>query len=45
MKKIWLLTTVLGLWPTLGVAQTMEEIVNDGKNTDNVLNHSLGLDR
>ena len=45
MKKIWLLAAVLGLWPTLGVAQTMEEIVNDGKNTDNVLNHSMGLDR
>jgi alcohol dehydrogenase (cytochrome c) len=45
MKKIWLLTTVLGLWPALGVAQTMDELVNDGKNTDNVLNHSMGLDR
>ena len=45
MKKIWLLTAVLGLWPALGVAQTSEELVNDGKNTDNVLNHSMGLDR
>jgi alcohol dehydrogenase (cytochrome c) len=45
MKKIWLLTTVLGLWPALGVAQTTQELVNDGKNTDNVLNHSMGLDR
>src|ERR1700692_2319591 len=45
MKKTWFLATVLGLWPALGSAQTMEEIVNDGKNTDNVLNHSMGFDR
>jgi alcohol dehydrogenase (cytochrome c) len=45
MKKITLLASVLGLWPTLGLGQTMEELVNDGKNTDNVLNHSMGLDR
>jgi alcohol dehydrogenase (cytochrome c) len=45
MKKIWLLTAALCLWPALGAAQTMEELVNDGKNTDNVLNHSMGLDR
>src|SRR5271169_2622253 len=45
MKKVWLLASMLGLWPTLGLAQTMEELVNDGKNTDNVLNHSMGLDR
>src|SRR6202162_4514445 len=45
MKKTWLLATVLGLWPALGSAQTMEELVNDGKNTDNVLNHSMAFDR
>src|SRR5271170_6917495 len=45
MKKITLLAGVLGLWPALGLAQTMDELVNDGKNTDNVLNHSMGLDR
>src|ERR1700727_653259 len=45
MKKIWLLTAVLGLWPPLGVAQTTDELINDGKNKDNVLNHSMGLDR
>ena len=36
---------MLGLWPAFGLAQTMEELVGDGKNTDNVLNHSMGLDR
>ena len=45
MKKLWLLATVLGVWPAFGLAQTMDELVNDGKNTDNVLNHSMGLDR
>ena len=45
MKKLWLLATVLGLWSGLGVAQTMDELINDGKNTDNVLNQSMGLNR
>src|ERR1700736_1005267 len=50
MKRMLLLGTMLGalpgLWcPTLGLAQTMEELLADGKNTDNVLNHSMGLDR
>jgi len=45
MRKFWLLATVLGLWPAAGSTQTMEELVNDGKNTDNVLNHSMGFDR
>jgi len=45
MKKMLLLATLLGAWPGCGFAQTMEELVNDGKNTDNVLNHSMGLDR
>jgi alcohol dehydrogenase (cytochrome c) len=45
MKKMLLLATLLGAWPGWGLAQTMEELVNDGKNTDNVLNHSMGLDR
>lgn len=45
MKKIWLLTTVLGLWPALGLAQTTEELVNGGKNTENVTTQSMGYDR
>src|SRR5712672_4555634 len=45
MKKMLLLATLLGAWPVCGLAQTMEELVNDGKNTDNVLNHSMGFDR
>src|SRR5258705_11654800 len=45
MKKMLLLATLLGAWPVCGLAQTMEELVNDGKNTDTGLNHSMGFDR
>jgi alcohol dehydrogenase (cytochrome c) len=45
MKKIWLLATLLGLSPGLGLAQTMDELLNDGKNTDNVLTMSMGFNR
>jgi alcohol dehydrogenase (cytochrome c) len=45
MKKILLLATVLGLWPALGIAQTAEELVSAGKNTENVLTESMGYDR
>src|SRR5579871_2830327 len=45
MKKMLLLAAMLGTWPGYSLAQTMEELINDGKNTDNVLNHSMGLDR
>jgi alcohol dehydrogenase (cytochrome c) len=45
MKRIWLCTTLLGFWPALGLAQTTEELVNDGKNTDNVTTQSMGYDR
>src|SRR6266436_9987243 len=45
VQKIWLLAAVLGLSPTLGSAQTMDELLNDGRNTDNVLTQSMGLKR
>src|SRR6266851_6257405 len=45
MKKIWLCVTLLGFWPSLGLAQTTEELVNEGKNTENVTTQSLGYDR
>jgi alcohol dehydrogenase (cytochrome c) len=45
MKKIWLLATVMSLAPGLALAQTMDELLNDGKNTDNVLTMSMGLSR
>ena len=45
MKKLWLLVFLLTLWPGTGSAQTTEELVNDGKNTDNVTTQSMGYDR
>src|SRR6202790_437806 len=45
MKRMWLLTILLGAWPGLGVAQTTAELVSDGKNTENITTESLGYDR
>lgn len=45
MKKVWLGATLLGFWAALGLTQTTEELVNDGKNTENVLTESMGFDR
>jgi alcohol dehydrogenase (cytochrome c) len=43
MKKI--VTALLCCWCGLGFAQTAEELVNDGKNTENVTTQSMGYDR
>jgi alcohol dehydrogenase (cytochrome c) len=45
MKNFWLCATLLVLWATVGLAQTTEELVNDGKNTENVTTQSMGYDR
>src|SRR6202049_504466 len=45
MKNIWLCAMLLGFWPALGLAQTTEDLVNDGKNTENVTTQSMGYDR
>ena len=45
MKNIWLCAALLGFWATMGWAQTTEELVNDGKNTENVTTQSMGYDR
>src|SRR5882757_8530175 len=45
MKKIWLCALLLGFWPALGLSQTTEELVNDGKNAENVTTQSMGYDR
>ena len=42
MKKVLLCAALLGLWPALGFAQSNDELVNDGKNTDNVTTESMG---
>src|SRR5258708_2677114 len=45
MKKIWLGAMLLRFWSSLGLAQTTEELVNEGKNTENVTTQSMGYDR
>src|SRR5467141_2088435 len=45
MKNMWLLAALLGVWPAPAVAQSTDELVNDGKNTENVTTQSMGYDR
>jgi alcohol dehydrogenase (cytochrome c) len=45
MKHMFLLAMLLGILPGLGLAQTTEDLVNDGKNTENVTTESMGYDR
>ena len=46
MKRLWLLAIVLGFWPPSPIlAQTLEELADDGKNTENVTTQSMGYDR
>src|SRR6516162_9595742 len=45
MKNIWLGATLLGFWAAQGLTQTTEELVNDGKDTENVTTQSMGYDR
>ena len=45
MTRLWVGTVLLGCGTGLGLAQTTEELVNDGKNTDNVTTQSMGYDR
>src|SRR6266550_5795729 len=45
IKNTLLMAILLGLSPGLASAQTMDELLNSGKNTDNVLTLSMGFDR
>src|SRR6201996_3379446 len=45
MKSVWLSVTVLSFGTAVGGAQTIDELVNDGKNTENVTTQSMGYDR
>jgi alcohol dehydrogenase (cytochrome c) len=45
MKRILLCATLLGFWAEPGWTQTTEDLVNDGKNTENVTTQSMGYDR
>src|SRR5215831_2434699 len=45
MKNIWLCATLLVFCAAPAWTQTMEELINDGKNTENVTTQSMGYDR
>jgi alcohol dehydrogenase (cytochrome c) len=45
MKTIWRFATLLAFCIALALAQTTQELVNDGKNTENVTTQSMGYDR
>src|SRR5437868_4187766 len=45
MNRIWIAATLLGFWAALGLTQTTDELINDGKNTENVTTQSMGYDR
>ncbi len=45
MRKLWLLTAVLGAWPVLAHAQTTEELASGIKDPANVTTQSMGYDR
>jgi alcohol dehydrogenase (cytochrome c) len=45
MRTVLLLAIMMSLWPGPGLSQSTEELVNNGKNTDNVTTQSMGYDR
>ena len=45
MKRLVTLAVVLGVSPGVGRAQTTNDLVNDPRNTDDVVTQSLGYDR
>jgi alcohol dehydrogenase (cytochrome c) len=45
MKKICLWAALLAFWGMPAWSQTTQELNNAGKNTENVLTHSMGYDR
>jgi alcohol dehydrogenase (cytochrome c) len=45
VKTILTGAALLGAWAGLGLAQTNQDLLNDGKNTENVTTQSMGYDR
>jgi alcohol dehydrogenase (cytochrome c) len=45
VKKHFLPGLLLGLWAAWGLAQTSSDLVNDGRNTENVTTESMGYAR
>jgi alcohol dehydrogenase (cytochrome c) len=45
MKRIWLLGALFATASVVASTQTADELVNDGRNSDNVTTQSMGYDR
>ncbi len=45
MKRVWLLGILVAGWAALGLAQTAVELIDDGKNPENVTTESMGYHR
>jgi len=45
MKRVWLCAALFVLFAAPVLTQTMQELINDGKNTENVTTQSMGYDR
>ena len=45
LRNLVLGAILLAFWAMQGLTQTTAELVNDGKNTENVTTHSMGYDR
>jgi alcohol dehydrogenase (cytochrome c) len=45
MKRPWLGVAILAFCAAPALTQTLDDLIHDGKNTDNVLTESMGYDR
>src|SRR6266540_1169134 len=45
MKKVWIIGGLVVAASALGLAQTVDELVTDGRNTGNVTTQSMGYHR
>jgi alcohol dehydrogenase (cytochrome c) len=45
MNKFWLCAMLVVFGAATGLTQTMKELIDDGKNTENVTTQSMGFDR
>jgi alcohol dehydrogenase (cytochrome c) len=45
MKKTWLMAVFVVMGSAAGLTQTTDELVNDGRNSDNVVTQSMGFSR
>jgi alcohol dehydrogenase (cytochrome c) len=45
MRKLLMYAAIIGVWAAPVLGQTTDELNKDGKNTENVLTHSMGSDR